>query len=83
MAKACGKSDCKVSTGICESLTFGSGRLSIHGYWEFPCEVCARAFELKYPEYYPCWPAPNYIEKHSNAPIPHNFDEFYDDVSDL
>lgn len=38
--KKCGNPNCMVSTGICESLTFGSGELSANGYWEFPCKVC-------------------------------------------
>lgn len=40
----CGRSECRVSTGICGSLTFGSGRLSPEGYWEFPCEKCREAY---------------------------------------
>lgn len=24
------------STGICESVTAGYGKLDVHGYWEFP-----------------------------------------------
>ncbi|KKL84752.1 hypothetical protein LCGC14_1961570 [marine sediment metagenome] len=54
--KACGHKDCKVSTGIHEGLTFGRGELDDNGYWEIPCDICARAGEEKYPEQYPCWP---------------------------
>jgi len=53
---ACGNRDCKVSTGICGSITFGCGDLDEHGYWEYPCEVCARAYEKSYPADGPCWP---------------------------
>jgi hypothetical protein len=56
MARACRNPKCSVSTGICESLTFGSGRLSHNGYWEKPCAPCARASELKYPKDGECWP---------------------------
>jgi hypothetical protein len=45
--RACGNPECKVSTGIAEELTFGSGKLSDNGYWEVPCLVCARAAEKK------------------------------------
>ena len=48
--------ECFVSTGICDSLTFGSGKLDHNGYWEKPCEVCARAHEIRCPEDGPCWP---------------------------
>lgn len=44
---ACGNPDCSVSTGICDRLTFGSGELLSYGYWEFPCYVCARDYELR------------------------------------
>jgi hypothetical protein len=32
--KGCG---CKVSTGICGCLTFGTGRLDHNGFWQLPC----------------------------------------------
>ena len=56
--KACGNSDCCVSTGIHEGLTFGRGELDDLGYWEIPCGICAREWEEKYPEDAPCWPFP-------------------------
>lgn len=59
----CNKEGCSASTGIHDpessqlsGMTFGSGRLDDHGYWEFPCHLCARAFEKLYPEAIPCWP---------------------------
>ncbi|RJR10257.1 hypothetical protein C4588_03595 [Candidatus Parcubacteria bacterium] len=45
----CGNDDCCVSTGICGRLTFGSGYLDDHGYWECPCDVCARAWKAENP----------------------------------
>ncbi len=54
--RPCGSIRCGVSTGICESLTFGRGDLDEHGYWSRPCGVCARAHELAHPEDGPCWP---------------------------
>ena len=47
---------CNVSTGIHGELTFGTGKLDDYGYWEFPCDECARKWEMAYPEDYPCWP---------------------------
>lgn len=47
---------CNVSTGIHEGLTFGSGRLTFNGYWEFPCYACARTHERLYPADGECWP---------------------------
>lgn len=37
----CGNEGCSASTGICDSITFGSGELSNNGYWERPCVICA------------------------------------------
>ena len=48
--------NCKISTGICNSLTFGSGELDDYGYWEKPCRYHALKFELKHPEFGKCWP---------------------------
>jgi hypothetical protein len=60
MAKACGNEKCSVSSTIGDNLSFGSGRLSQHGFWEFPCAPCARAFEEKNPDmvkqYGESWP---------------------------
>lgn len=52
----CKRLDCGTSTGICDSLTFGRGKLDNYGYWSEPCFECARAFELLHPEDAPCWP---------------------------
>ena len=54
--KGCGRPNCSISTGICGSLTFGCGELDKNGYWEEPCELCARVFEQAYPEHGSCWP---------------------------
>jgi hypothetical protein len=54
----CNDPDCSVSTGIHEGLTFGRGDLDLNGFWSIPCEPCARAWEMKYPEDAPCWPGP-------------------------
>ncbi len=54
--RACEHEDCKVSSGIHDGLTFGRGELDDNGYWEIPCEICARAYEERYPEGSPCWP---------------------------
>lgn len=48
--------DCSFSTGICGSLTAGSGELDYNGYWEHPCFECARKAEADMPWFGPCWP---------------------------
>lgn len=52
----CNNFDCQISTGIDGSLTFGSGELDELGYWEFPCDFCARMWEKDNPKDGPCWP---------------------------
>ena len=42
MARACGNPRCSTSTGMHGGLTYGSGDLYEDGYWEFPCDTCAR-----------------------------------------
>lgn len=46
----CEDPECGVSTGIHEGPTFGKGDLGPNGYWEKPCEVCARNHDEFYPE---------------------------------
>jgi hypothetical protein len=53
---ACGNSDCSVSTGIHDGLTFGRGELDSNGFWEFPCSPCARQYEVSHPNDGECWP---------------------------
>lgn len=43
--KACGNPECGISTGICGSITAGTGKLDFNGYWEFPCYICPKKFE--------------------------------------
>lgn len=38
---------CKISTGIHDGLTFGSGQLDDYGYWQIPCYHCARQAEIR------------------------------------
>ena len=40
----CGREECSASTGIDESVTFGTGRLDPNGFWEFPCRACEKAW---------------------------------------
>lgn len=47
MPSPCGNEECCVSTGIHEGLTFGSGEVDPHGFWERPCSPCARAAERR------------------------------------
>lgn len=44
--KGC-KGCCSASSGIHGGLTFGRGDLDFNGYWEFPCELCARKAEKR------------------------------------
>lgn len=46
----CKNPKCSTSTGIHEGLTFGSGRLNRHGYWEFPCRTCAAKYDRERPQ---------------------------------
>ena len=49
----CGRK-CSASSGIHEGITFGNGELDEHGYWEKPCYVCARGWDVKFNnEFYP------------------------------
>jgi hypothetical protein len=49
---------CRWSTGIHEGLTVGQGELDEYGFWKKPCPICARAFEVKHPEFGHIWPFP-------------------------
>ena len=40
----CGNVECCTSTGIHDLLTFGSGRLDHHGFWEHECFQCEAAY---------------------------------------
>jgi hypothetical protein len=40
----CERPECCSSTGICGATTFGTGELSAYGYWQFPCEICEKAW---------------------------------------
>ena len=56
MAK-CNNNKCGTSSIGPDSFGFGAGRLNTNGFYEFPCDACARAFEEKHPEYKGrCWP---------------------------
>lgn len=45
--RACKNAGCNCSTGIHGGITFGHGKLSANGYWEFPCRPCAEAFDAR------------------------------------
>jgi hypothetical protein len=55
MKNGCGRPECRVSTGICGSLTFGTGELDFNGYWEHPCSLCQSHFYKTYPEFEDCF----------------------------
>lgn len=60
----CSNNECSTSTGVHGGLTFGSGRLTDNGYFEFPCGLCARAWETEHAidkhheDDIECWPFP-------------------------
>lgn len=37
--KPCGKDDCKVSTTVADTLSFGSGKLDDNGFWAYLCRI--------------------------------------------
>ena len=43
--RPCGDPRCGTASGVAEEMTFGHGDLDDNGYWEYPCAVCAAAFE--------------------------------------
>lgn len=44
-----GHENCKASSGI-HCLTFGTGKLDTHGFWEHGCQECAREHERQFPK---------------------------------
>jgi len=57
-------SKCLASSCMSEAVSFGRGELDTHGFWEFGCYHCARAWEQNQPEYDEAWPfSNNVIEK--------------------
>lgn len=58
---ACGNPECEISYGIHEGPTFGSGKLDQFGYWENPCDACAREWEKNTGE--KAWPFEVRIER--------------------
>lgn len=51
----CNDPRCKASSGICGAITFGKGELDDYGYWDEPCDLCARAWEKLRPGEF-AWP---------------------------
>jgi hypothetical protein len=41
----CGRKECCASTGICGSITFGTGELDPYGYWQNPCKQCEESWK--------------------------------------
>jgi hypothetical protein len=59
-----GHSKCRASSTIMDTLSFGTGELDEHGFWEKPCAGCARAHEQQFPEDGECWPhSPETLKK--------------------
>ena len=51
-----GHEKCKTSSTVMDTLSFGTGELDEHGFWEHGCYECARAHEKQFPEEGICWP---------------------------
>jgi len=49
MMKPCGNIKCSVSVTVDGIPAFGWGEMDKNGYWQFPCEICARNWEERYP----------------------------------
>lgn len=47
---------CRISTGIHDCPTFGTGELDDYGFWAKPCYECAREYEKQFPKCGFCWP---------------------------
>jgi hypothetical protein len=57
------KHQCGVAVGINNEPTFGHGKLNDYGYWQYPCETCAREWEKKNKGIY-AWPRSHaYMQK--------------------
>ena len=73
----CGNKDCEVSTGVYDHLTFGSGELDENGFWEYPCEDCARHHEIMHDETPgTCWPHNSVLRVDAETAIPAVFRDF-------
>lgn len=46
----CGNSECCASSTIARQISFGSGHLDKHGFWEHPCWTCAQVWKRENPE---------------------------------
>lgn len=46
-------SKCGISMTICERFSLGQGNLDEFGYWEIPCEECAKEFREELKEKFP------------------------------
>lgn len=43
----CERWECGASTDVVGEVSFGTGELSIDGFWEFPCKECLDAWRLQ------------------------------------
>ena len=71
--KHCGNPQCSTSTGVCESITHGWGNLNDYGYWEYPCETCARHYEMRPNQ---DWPFSNEMTEAEKQKIDELYAEF-------
>jgi len=64
MNRLSGHEDCGIAIGISNEPTFGKGILNDYGYWQFPCEKCAREWEKQNPNSGKAWPSSNEDAEH-------------------
>ena len=55
LKNGCGNPECKCSSTVMEQMSFGKGRLSCNGFWEFPCWPCAAVWKNEHPQEH-VWP---------------------------
>jgi hypothetical protein len=48
-----------------KTITFGSGECDYHGFFEYPCVVCARHWDFQHPKGTPSWPPGNECDYNS------------------
>ncbi len=55
--------DCIWSSTVLETLSVGRGECDFIGFWEQPCQECARRHEMEHPEDGQVWPFAAQIEE--------------------
>lgn len=61
----CGRKQCRASTTIADTISFGTGNLDEFGFWEHGCDACARAYEKAHPGS-EAWPPAQKVQDEKN-----------------